>query len=90
MSATKLDQSNVNPALHGHPCSSYSLDEMPNHPKYLNDANHLRTIKVERRGRKYRVEVRNTNRALVSYKDHASLKAANAHVLALIARGSWA
>jgi hypothetical protein len=88
MSATNFES--IQSRYHAsHPCGPFSLDNMPKHPKYLNDANQLRTIKIERRGRKHRVSVLNTKRAVISYKDHASLTAANADALDLIANGSW-
>lgn len=65
------------------------IPSLPMHPKYLNDAGYLRTIKIERRGRIYRMIVLNTNRKLVKYKDHASLEDAKATANDLVLNGSW-
>ena len=72
--------------------SGYSayIPSLPKRPKYLNDAGCLRTIRIERRGRKHRLSILNTTRAVIAYKDHASRKAANAQALDLVTNGSWA
>jgi hypothetical protein len=58
--------------------------------KFLNDAGYLRTIKIERHGRKHRLSILNTKRTVIEYKDHASLAAANVQALDLVTNGAWA
>lgn len=55
---------------------------------FLNDAGYRRTIKITRQGRKHRLSILNTQRAVIAYKDHASFAAARAGARELVTLGS--
>jgi len=57
--------------------------------KFLNDAGYLRTIKIERRGRKYRLSILNTKRTVIAFKDHANRAEADEAALELVTYGDF-
>lgn len=55
---------------------------------FLNDAGYHRTIRITRHGCKHRLNIRNTKRTVIAYKDHASYAEATAQARELVTLGS--
>jgi hypothetical protein len=56
---------------------------------FLNDAGYLRTIRIERRGRKHRLSILNIKRTVIAFKDHANRAEADEAALELVTYGDF-